>query len=69
MNTIKRILIIFWQSYFIILIAIAPLLLVKDNTSIFNWIRFILCMIVGVIGLRLELFKEFKEGDYLWVSG
>jgi len=65
MNTIKRILIIFWQSYFIILIAIAPLLLVKDNTSIFNWIIFILCMIVGVIGLRLELFKEFKEGDYL----
>ena len=65
MNTIKRILIIFWQSYFIILIAIALLFLVIDNTSIVNWIMFILCMIVGIIGLRIVLFKEFKEGDYL----
>ena len=60
----KTILAIFWQSYFIILIALAPLFLVKGN-GWYNWIMFILCMNIGVIGLRLELFKEFKLGDYL----
>lgn len=53
---------IIWQSYFFIVIAISPLALIVGNT--FQcWFWFIIGECIGILGIRTELFKEFKGND------
>lgn len=53
---------IIWQSYFFIVIAISPLALIVGNTFQ-NWFWFIIGESIGILGIRTELFEEFKGND------